>query len=426
MDIKIYPKVFIADKKQTVFVQCNGDIEGLKIKIQPMEVYAIKHTPAYRVDEEERYSFQPLTKKGDGLYAIEYPFFAEQKYDVQIKQENEIIYRTRIYSVNADMVGINVFKGDTHLHTNRSDGEGSPFEVACDYRSAGYDFIAITDHHRYGPSLEAKAEIEPLTKQFTVFRGEEVHNKGMGYFHVVNFDGDFSINEIIETQDEYVSSEIHRILQTTEFDKRVADTTDCAYRIFIAEQIRKSGGIAIMAHPYWDVYGEYHMPPATVEFLLQNGYYDALELVAADDIQGHNGTNLQIAQWADLRTQGAKIPVLGASDSHSCTSEDSLFNKQYSLVFAKNFAGIKNAIKAEQSVAVFDVHHDSYFVYGQFRFVKYARFLLDEYFPMYVQLTKMHAKAIAEKNVVAIAKTEKALAEYKQGFFVWEANEREN
>ena len=248
----------------------------------------------------------------------------------------------------------------------------------------------------------------------------------MGYFHVVNFDGDFSINEIIETQDEYVSSEIHRILQTTEFDKSVADTTDCAYRIFIAEQIRKSGGIAIMAHPYWDVYGEYHMPPATVEFLLQNGYYDALELVAADDIQGHNGTNLQIAQWADLRTQGAKVPVLGASDSHSCTSEDSLFNKQYSLVFAKNFAGIKNAIKAEQSVAVFDVHHDSYFVYGQFRFVKYARFLLDEYFPMYVQLTKMHAKAIAEKNVVAIAKTEKALAEYKQGFFVWEANEREN
>ena len=94
-------------------------------------------------------------------------------------------------------------------------------------------------------------------------------------------------------------------------------------------------------------------------------------------------------------------------------------------MFAKDFDGIKNAIKAEQSVAIFDVHHDSYFVYGQFRFVKYARFLLDEYFPMYVRLTKMHAKAIAEKNVEAITKTEKAVAEYKQEFFVWEINESE-
>ena len=199
----------------------------------------------------------------------------------------------------------------------------------------------------------------------------------------------------------------------------MADTTDCAYRIFIAEQIRKSGGLAIMAHPYWDVYGEYHMPSATVEFLLKNGYYDALELVAADDIYGHNGTNLQVAHWGDLRAQGIKIPVLGASDSHSYTQENSLVNKQYSLVFAKNFDEMKQAIQAERSVAVFDVHHDSYFVYGQFRFVKYARFMLDEYFPTYTELAKIHAKGIAEKDKSAIAEAEKLLEEYKKEFFAW-------
>ena len=47
-----------------------------------------------------------------------------------------------------------------------------PFEVACHYRAAGYDFISITDHHLYAPSLEAKAEVENLTKEFFVFKGE--------------------------------------------------------------------------------------------------------------------------------------------------------------------------------------------------------------------------------------------------------------
>ncbi|MGN1320940.1 MAG: hypothetical protein ACI4U6_07470 [Acutalibacteraceae bacterium] len=32
-------------------------------------------------------------------------------------------------------------------------GVGTPFEVACAYREAGYDFIAITDHHKFTPSL---------------------------------------------------------------------------------------------------------------------------------------------------------------------------------------------------------------------------------------------------------------------------------
>ena len=420
MKVEVFPKVFQASKLQTIHIYCEGETAPLAIKIQPMEIYAIPHTPAYRVDEETRYSFTPLQENGQGMYETKYNFFGEQRYDVQIKKGDEIICRTHIYSVQKDLVGLHVFKGDTHLHSNRSDGEGTTFEVSCLYRAAGYDFIAVTDHHRYAPSLEAKAEMETLTHQFMVFRGEEVHNKDMGYFHIINFDGDYSVNTILETQDEFVATELNRIIQTTNFPENVADKTDCAYRIFIAEQIRKAGGIAIMAHPFWDVFGEYHMPTTTVEFLLKNGYYDALELLAADDIHGHNGSNLQIALWEDLRVQGAKIPVLGASDSHSCTSEDSLFNKQYSLVFAKDFCGIKEAIKAEQSVAVFAEKKESYFAYGQFRWVKYARFMMDEYFPVHETLCKAHAEALSRKDITAIQHAEKALEKHKKLFFAWE------
>lgn len=41
------------------------------------------------------------------------------------------------------------YKGNLHTHTTDSDGEHTPEEVVRRYRDRGYDFIAITDHHRY-------------------------------------------------------------------------------------------------------------------------------------------------------------------------------------------------------------------------------------------------------------------------------------
>ncbi len=420
MKIQVFPKVFVADKEQTVYVKIMGDktTKNAKvfIKIQPMERYAIPHTKLYRIDEEERYPFVEMRKKDGGMYALNYHFFAEQQYDVKIKYGEEIVYSTYIYSIKDDAVGLLPFKGDTHLHSCRSDGEGTPFEVGCAYRAAGYDFIAVTDHHRYAPSLEAKAEFETLTDKFTVFKGEEVHNRDMGYMHIINFDGDFSVNDIVENQGEFVEKEVSRILQTTAFDESVADKYDCAYRIFIAEQIRKGGGVAIMAHPYWTCYGEYNMQEGNVVYLLKNGCFDALEVLAGCDMTNH-GNNLQVALWSNLRERGIKIPVLGSSDSHSTTAKNSLFNKQYSLVFANGFTGIKDAVKAEKSVAVLAKNQKDYFVFGQFRWVKYARFLLAEYFPSYVKLAKKHAVALAKKDKLGIAKAEKAIQEYNNNFF---------
>jgi hypothetical protein len=44
------------------------------------------------------------------------------------------------------------WRGNLHCHSDRSDGVKSPVEVAAAYRSAGYDFIALSDHfeERYG------------------------------------------------------------------------------------------------------------------------------------------------------------------------------------------------------------------------------------------------------------------------------------
>ena len=39
------------------------------------------------------------------------------------------------------------YKGNTHVHTYRSDGRAFPQEVAALYRRIGWDFLALTDHN---------------------------------------------------------------------------------------------------------------------------------------------------------------------------------------------------------------------------------------------------------------------------------------
>ena len=174
-----------------------------------------------------------------------------------------------------------------------------------------------------------------------------------------------------------------------------------------------------MAHPYWTTFGEYHMPEATTKYLIKNGYYDALELIAACDRFGHNGSNIQIALWEELREMGVYIPVVGVSDAHTYKGKETAFNKQYSIVFAKDKDGVKDAIRRGDCVAVLAIDSVNYLVFGQLRLVKYARFLLQEYFPKYQKLTKRHAEALMEKDKEKISAAERKIKAYKETFFAW-------
>lgn len=419
---ELYPKVFKSNQTQALYVKLSEtDIkpELLEIKIQPMEQYSVLHTAKYRIDEEERYSYVPFKECDDGLYYVDYDFTSEQQYTVKIKYDGNMICNTHIYSVDPDLAELKAFKGDTHLHSCRSDGEGTPFEVACAYRGAGFDFIAVTDHHKFAPSLEAQSQIKELTNDFFVFRGEEVHNRDMGYFHIVNFNGESSVNDIIETDDNYVEAEIQKILDTHDFSG-LSDPRCVAYRIFVAEHIRKAGGVAIMAHPYWEVFGEYHMQTEEFIYHWQHGDFDALEVIAGCDGTG-NGNNLQEMLRCDMIADGYKIPVVGSSDAHRTyikTASDR-FNKQFTLVFAKDIDEIPAAIKAERGVAI-DRRDDMDFrAIGKFRYAKYARYLMWEFYPPYASLCEIHAKALLDGDKKQIAKTEKQITDFKTKFFVF-------
>ena len=413
MNIKIYPKVFKSFKTQKLYVELENTCESISIRIMPMEKYGIPHKD-FRIDENYRYSFEDMTKEGDTLYSYEYKFSGEQRYSVYVLVDGEKIYK-HLYAVDEDLAGLQAFKGDTHLHSCRSDGEGTPFEVSVAYRKRAFDFIAVTDHHRYAPSLEAREEVKALTDYFTVFPAEEVHNKDMGYFHIINFGGSSSVNTLIETDEEYVNSALDAIKKTTAFPENV-DKDNCAFRIFVANEIRRRGGLAVFAHPFWEDYGEYNAQTDDVVYLFKNGYFDALEVLAGCDNTG-NGNNIQTALWAEMRADGIKIPVLGASDAHKTESEPTRFNKQFSIVFAENAEEIPSSVVRELSVAVERRSGRDFYCVGPFRLVKYVRFLMDEYYLGYEALCEEHAAALAAKDISALRLAEKKIDEYKAEFF---------
>lgn len=414
------PKIYTAGKKHVVNLHLDGyettPATPVSIKIQGMESYGIEHTPLYRIDEEDRYPFIQMQKAADGVYSTAFYFDSEQKYTVKIKIGDKTLPgREYLYAVEEDLYSLTPMKGDTHLHSSRSDGEGTPFEVGIAYRAAGYDFIAITDHHKMYPSVEAKEAFEKLTDKFLVIRAEEVHNKDMGYFHVINLGGKFSVNEIIEADDDYVENEVAKLLATGNFLDG-ATPYICAYRRFISNKIREGGGIAVMAHPFWECYGEYNMPAKDVFHLLRTGCYDAYELLADCD-NNNNGNNIQLALWQELLSEGIRIPVLGASDAHSTKGDQTLFNKQFSIIFAKNASDTLPAIKDGRSVAVLRENDKDFLVFGGYRLTKYARFLLDEYFPAYTLLTGKHAEALSDGDICAVKAVEVEIDKYKKTIF---------
>ena len=278
--------------------------------------------------------------------------------------------------------------------------------------------MCLTDHHRYAPSLEARDAIAPLTDTFTVFPGEEVHNKDMGYVHIVNFGGKSSVNNIIENDPDYVKERIAAIAEAVTLPENVDPATTCM-RLFITEEIRRAGGLAVLAHPFWNTGGEYSMESAEMVYHLKNGSFDALELLASDDHNG-NGDNLQVALYYTLRDEGVRTPILGASDRHDPEKPTSLFNRHFSMVFAKNPADIPDAVGRGMSVAVNRRSDDDFFVFGDYRLVKYARFLLGEFYPHYATLTAAHADALEGANGTrtdAIIEAEAAINAFRVQFF---------
>lgn len=418
--LNLFPRVILANKTTELHLSGDELINGVKVvvAVQSMEKYNIPHSKKYRIDEDKRIISEEITVK-NGEAKFSFTPFGEQRHRVYIDTDARKA-AFEIYSLKEDLYKLIPFKGDTHLHTTESDGLFTPTETVSAYYEAGFDYMAITDHHKYAGSAKMAATIDKIAEYFKVYPGEEVHNRGMGYFHIINFGASASVNEIINADPDGVFENITK--NAAEIKKQYTlpdciDEKEFAFRLWVSQKIREFGGLSVLCHPYWDAYGEYNMQTPMLEFLLEKGIFDAFEVVDDDDHTG-NGVNLQTAMYNEMRANGIKVPIIGASDCHSVVSD--IFDKYFTYAFCENVNNIKQAVKDLKTVAVERIGNE-YRVYGPFRLVKYARFLCDNLEPEIKAIRKGMARKIAEaiesKNADLMAKIEVASQEYKKNFF---------
>ena len=356
--------------------------ETFRLMILPME----QTLEPYKQNDE--YPSMMLSGTG-GAFTFAWQFDGEQEHILRIDRykDGKIQPKKRtelsVYSLLPDLMAMRPYRGDLHVHTTRSDGRESPEYVVAEYRRAGFDFMAITDHHTWQPSEEAIQAYKNIPTDIKLFHGEEVHAPG-NHTHLVNFGGSYSINALFEADEAGYRAAVNALEANTGELAEGVDRFEYCANVWLLEQIRKAGGLAIYAHPHW-IANVYHVRDAMTWQLFRDAPFDAFELLGG---QTKRENNMQCAIYEEARAMGLRIPIVGSSDSHGTVNPVN-FTEESTFVFAKDceLQSLIEAIKALRSVAIASYQRDEVpFVHGPYRMAKYAMFLLEAYFPQHDEL----------------------------------------
>lgn len=406
----IYPKVFLTNVKTEITIKPLGKHAGFyenaefKITLRPMsegEGKAVRELTEYTVkpcdDGCLRFEYT-ATKESEIIIRIEFPEEPKDRHPRDSEAR-----RLSVYALEHDMAGKYPYIGDTHIHSKFSDGRQYPEIICANYRKAGYDFIAVTDHGRYYPSLEAKKAYKDVPIDLNIVEGEEVHLPG-NPVHIINFGGDYSVNGLVHECPQYMekgndvsaratTSNPPKTLTKEEFEAEVndlaqtLDTPDNIDKFIYAacvwafNHIKNGNGLGVFCHPFWIRENFYQVAEEFADYVLEKLPCDAFEVIGGELYYEQNG--FQTAQYYKHIAMGHKVPIVGSSDSHNSLPMPGAYIGS-TLVFAPSNSkkDIIDAVKTFYNVAV-DRSSDQRRIVGDFRFVKYGNFLMKNYFSIH-------------------------------------------
>ncbi len=388
----VVPRIVPADTEQTIIITPLFD------HVRPQEgwTYTIGYTPGDQwVDKSgcrpEGMKPAPLTPV-DGAYQFTFLFEGEQEHilsiEAQSKKEKHTVGTIHLYSLKSDLFALRPYKGDFHMHSNVSDGVESPAYVAAACRRAGLDFMALTDHKKYGGSVAAQEAFKNVRTDLRIYNGEECHAPG-NPVHVVSFGARASISDQYADEAAYRNAvaEIEKTLPPT---PQGVDRFVYASCLWEAQKIREAGGMSMFCHAFWFPSNHYYVPMAMTDYLLETRPFDAFELISgadAKELTQMDTNTLQVARYHEERAKGRPLPICGISDAHGIEFSET-FGRYYTVVFSPSLEmeDLIASIKALNSVAVEAYHGEHPRPYGPFRLVKYTSFLLREVFPQHDEL----------------------------------------
>ncbi|MBR6771912.1 MAG: hypothetical protein IKM29_00815 [Clostridia bacterium] len=411
----IWPKVFEEGKPVDITVKALTGLRGHPaFEPRPYRIDLLPLCERNWAHNDAPSAFRTIyvTPDADGCLRFTAVFKGEQEHYVRIfksadENDRERLCQLSVYSVAEDLAGRFPYMGDLHIHTRYSDGKEDPAFVAANYRKAGYDFIAITDHGRYYPSLYAIKAYEGARLGLNLVPGEEVH---LPYndVHIVNFGGKWSVNGLHDGSSQYkdVGDEISlravdtencpsEVMSVAEYERQVEEiaarnTYPEGVAPFVAascqwgfEHIQAAGGLAIFAHPYW-INDTFHVSEKMTDFLFDQNKFDAFEVLGGEAYLDQN--EFQVMHYNEARIRGVRFPVVGSSDSHG-TVNNPKWRLGQTIVFAPENSreALIDSVRNFYTVAVGNVS-PQYHLAGELRFVRYGRFLMDNYFPLHDEL----------------------------------------
>jgi hypothetical protein len=403
-DYDIFPKVFRAGKKGRINVRPLGDHGAFP----PDAEYSVRVVPMGEINANDVAHPYPPCEYAvrDGVFQVDYTFGAEGQYVLVISWNDADFWtrprsrevKLRVYALEEDLFDLRPYRGDMHVHSNRSDGREAPVIVAANYRKAGFDFLALTDHMQYEPSLEAIAAFRDSGCDLRLFPGEEVHaekTKPMDWLpgsgvgnnsHYVNFGGDFSVNAVFREDPERYRRERKAI----EDEVRPGlppgiNAAEYSSALWVIREIHRAGGLAIMAHPCWIDNDAYHIRADMYRFLLEHFPFDALELTCG---QTREENQMQVSLWQQMREEGHAVNIVGSSDSHGTVNSD-WFNLSKMVVLASSCERdpIIEAVRSGMTIVLEQYAGEPLpRLYGRHRPLAFVLFLLDEFFPLHDEL----------------------------------------
>lgn len=325
-----------------------------------------------------------------GAITFSYHFPIEQEYTVILQRTGDSQpgwkAEFRIYALEPDLFNRRPYKGDMHMHTHYSDGQESPAYITAACRRMGMDFIAITDHGQYAPSLEAIQAYEDAPIDLRIFPGEEVHPPS-NPVHMLNIGGRFSVNAMFPSS-EY-REQVEAIQQQLPSLPPGVDPYCFASCIWTFDRIREAGGLGVFCHPYWIYGNQYNVPAALTDLLFERQPFDAYELIGGYHRHEFESNKLQVARYHEERIKGRRLPIIGVSDAHGVERND-LAGWYYTILFAPSceLPDVIQSIKNLYSVAVEALPGETPRAYGPMRLVQYALFLMREVFPLHDELCR--------------------------------------
>ncbi|MBR2426746.1 MAG: PHP domain-containing protein [Lentisphaeria bacterium] len=400
-------------------------------KISSVELYPVSGLTSNHVYSQNPESTLKWQLHDDGSMSIEAFFAGEQEYSLLVKMEKfghpegvrcDRNLQFSFYALAGDLYGKYPFRGDLHMHSEQSDGELSPEALAARGRELGFDFLAITDHGKYTPSLDACKAFDHLPAGLLVCPGEEVQLADTPV-HIVNFGGEFSVNETAGNDLERYKKDALALAKKMHSLTPGNDPFPVGAAQWAFDQIRKGNGLSIFCHCFWQRQ-HYMINEAITHDIIKNCCFDAMEVISGHGTRNFWSNNLQHSYYEEYANK-SEISAVGCSDTHSAYL-DNEFGCVYTVCWAEELTrkSIIENIRSGWSVAAEEMTNQSPRFYGSFRLIRYASFLRKHYFPQHDKLCAAEGILLNEvlagnqKLIPAVKLAADAVENYRKTLFI--------